>query len=278
MSMTAAVANMETRRPNRPPVTSPGYPWKLFWVLVLACLLGFGAALPYIYALFPGMVARGALPMPLPILVTVQLMQSTIIFGGIVALGILLAGKVGIEAPLLHGWLYRTRVPLPAGWLRIPLLWGLGIGVALFVLYLLVFRPFIPEWPLQQEAALPVWKRFLICFYGAINVELLMRFFLLSLFLWLFKKMTRDASPRPGAGLFWAANAVVAVIYGLGHIPAAKSLMTLTPIVLAAVLVPSGVFALAFGYLTWKRGIEAAMLAHFSSDFIARVLGPIILR
>ena len=54
--------------------------------------------------------------------------------------------------------------------------------------------------------------------------------------------------------------------------------MTLTPIVLAAVLLPTGGFALAFGYLTWKRGIEAAILAHFSSDFIARVLGPMILR
>ena len=209
-------------------------------MLVLACLLGFGTALPYVYALFPGMVARGALPMPLPVLVTVQLMQSTIIFGGIVALGILLARKAGIEAPILHGWLYRTGGQFPAGWLRTPLLWGLAIGVAMFVLYLLVFRPFIPEWPLQQEAALPVWQRFLVCFYGAINIELLMRFFLLSLFVWFLKKITGDASLRAGAGIFWAANFIVAAIYALAHIPAAKSLMTLTPVVLAAVLLPNG--------------------------------------
>ncbi len=239
MNMTAAVATMETSRPNPHPVHSPRYPWKLFWVLVLACLLGFAGALPYIYALFPGMVARGPLPMPLPVLVTVQLMQSTIIFGGIVALGILLARKVGIEAPILHNWLYRTGGQLPAGWLRIPLLWVLAIGVAMFVLYLLVFRPFIPEWPLQQEAALPVWQRFLVCFYGAINIELLMRFFLLSLFVWLLKKITREASPRAGTGIFWTANVIVAVIYALAHIPAAKSIMTLTPIVLAAVLLPT---------------------------------------
>ena len=269
---------MENRRNNLSPVAPPRYPWKLFWLLVTACLLGFAAALPYVYALFPNMVARGPLPMPLPILVTVQLMQSTIIFGGIVALGILLARKVGIEAPILQGWLYRSGVQFPAGWLRIPLLWGVAIGVAVFVLYFLVFRPLIPEWPMQQEAALPVWKRFLVCFYGAINIELVMRFFLLSLFLWLLMKITRDASPRPGAAIFWTANIIVALIYALGHIPAAKSLMTLTPIVLAAVLLPTAGFALAFGYLTWKRGIEAAMLAHFSSDFIARVLGPMILR
>lgn len=273
----AAFASMETSRTNRYPVNSPGYAWKLFWVLVVACLFGFGAALPYVYALFPSMVARGPLPMPLPILVTAQLMQSTIVFGGIVALGILLSRKAGIEAPILHGWLYRTGAAYPAGWLRTPLWWGLAIGVLVFFLYFLVFLPFIPEWPLQEEAALPIWKRFLMCFYGAINIELLMRFFLLSLFVWLSKKVTGNASPQASPGIFWTANLIVALIYAAAHIPAAKSLMPLTPIVLTAVLLPTGLVALAFGYLTWKRGIEAAMLAHFSSDFVARVIGPMIL-
>ena len=271
------VATMETSRTNPNRVSSPGYPWKLFWLLVVACLFGFAAALPYVYALFPGMVARGALPMPLPVLVTVQLMQSTIVFGGIAALGILLSRKVGIEAPILQGWLYRSGAPYPAGWLRTPLWWGLAIGVLVFFLYFLIFLPLIPQWPLQEEAAVPIWKRFLMCFYGAINIELFMRFFLLSMFLWLFKKITGDASPQAGRGTFWTANVIVALIFAAAHLPAAKNLMALTPIVLTAVLLPTALAALAFGYLTWKRGIEAAMLAHFSSDFIARVIGPMIL-
>ena len=275
----AAAASMETSRTNRPAVNVSGYPWKLFWVFLVACILGIVAALPYIYALFRHLIVRGGvLPMPLPILITVQLMQSAIVFGGIVALGILLARKVGLDAPILLGWLYRTGEQGRADWLRTPLLSGFAIGAVVFLLYFLVFLPFIPEWPLHEEAALPVWKRFLICFYGAINIELLMRFFLLSLFLWLFKKIGRDTSPRPGAGIFWTANVVVALIYAGAHLPAAKSLMPLTPIVLTAVLLPTALAGLAFGYLTWKRGIEAAMLAHFSSDFVAHVLGPMVLR
>ena len=269
---------METSRTNPHPVNSPGYPWKLFWLLVIGSLLGIAAALPYIYALFRDLVAPKSMPMPMPILITVQLMQSAIVFGGIVALGILLARKVGIEAPILQAWLYRTGAPRPAGWLRIPLSCGLAIGGLVFLLYFLVFLPLIPEWPMQEEAALPVWKRLLICFYGAINIELLMRFFLLCLVLWLVKKIARDASPRPGPGIFWTANVIVALIYAAGHIPAAKSLMPLTPLVLTAVLLPSGLAGLAFGYLTWRRGIEAAMLAHFSSDFVAHVVGPMALR
>ena len=266
---------METT-PSRQTI-APGFPWKLFWVLVVACLLGFAAALPYVYALYRELIARGPLPMPMPVLVIVQLMQSTIVFGGIVALGLLLAPKVGMEAPILHGWLYRTGTRNPAGWLRIPLLWGIGVGAVIFFLYFLVFLPRIPEWPLQAEAALPIWKRFLICFYGAINIELLMRFFVLALFLWLVRKVARDRSPRPGPGIFWTANVIVALIYGLSHLPVAKNLMPLTPIVWMAVLVPMGISSLVFGHLAWRRGIEAAMIAHFSSDFIAHVLGPMIL-
>jgi hypothetical protein len=255
--------------------TSPGFPWKIFWLLLLACLLGFGAVLPYVYAVFGNLVAQ--VSMPLPVLVIVQLMQSTIVFAGIVALGILLARKVGIESPILRGWLYRAG-GYPAGWLRTPLLWGFVVGLLMFLLYFLIFLPLIPEWPWRQEAALPVWKRFFVCFYGGINVELLMRFFLLALVLWVFKKAGRDASPQSGAGIFWAANIIVALIYAGAHIPAAKSLMPLTPLVFAAVLLPTGLSALAFGYLAWKRGIEAAMLAHFSADFVAHVLGPMFYR
>lgn len=265
--------------PTRTRLTAaPGYPWKLFWVLVVACLLGFAAALPYVYSLYRGLIARGPLPMPLPVLITVQLMQSTIVFGGMVALAILLARKVGLGAPLLRNWLYRTEVRPPSGWLFIPLVWGIVVGLLIFFLYFLVFVPQIPAWPLQAEAALPVWKRFLICFYGAINIELLMRFFVLALVLWFCRTVARDRSPRPGPGIFWTANIIVAVIYGLSHVPVARSLMALTPIVWVAILVPLGISSLVFGQLAWKRGIEAAVIAHFSSDFIVHVVGPMILR
>ena len=113
---------METSRTNRYPVKSPGYPWKLFWLLVVGCVLGIAAALPYIYALFGDLAAPKSMAMPLPALVTVQLMQSAIVFGGVVALGILLGRKVGIEAPILHAWLYRTGVQPLTGWLSTALL------------------------------------------------------------------------------------------------------------------------------------------------------------
>ena len=256
---------------------TPGYPWKIFWALTLACLLGFAAGMPYIYTLFRDLVARTPLIMPLPVLITVQLMQSTFIFGGIVALGLLLARKVGIETPVLQRWLYRRDAALPQNWLRFPLLLGLGIGGLVCLAYLFIFLPRIPDWPVQAEAAVPFWKRFLVCFYTGIDIELVMRLFLLSLFLWLLQLVVRTAA-RSGAALFWIANVIVAGVYAAGHLPAAKSVMQLTPIVITAVTLPTGLSALAFGYLAWKRGLEAAILAHFSADLVLHLVGPMLFR
>ena len=70
---------METT-PSRQTI-APGFPWKVFWVLAVACLLGFAAALPYVYALYRELIARGPLPMPMPVLVTVQLMLGPMNLG-----------------------------------------------------------------------------------------------------------------------------------------------------------------------------------------------------
>jgi hypothetical protein len=40
----------------------------------------------------------------------------------------------------------------------------------------------------------------------------------------------------------------------------------------------NGVASLLFGYLCWKRGLEAAMLAHFSTDIMLHVVGPMFFR
>ena len=40
----------------------------------------------------------------------------------------------------------------------------------------------------------------------------------------------------------------------------------------------SGVAAISFGYLYWKRGLEAAMFAHFCADFLLYVVGPAFLK
>jgi hypothetical protein len=43
-------------------------------------------------------------------------------------------------------------------------------------------------------------------------------------------------------------------------------------------LVLNGIAGIAYGYLYWKRGLEAAMLAHMSTHLIMQIPGVMLLK
>jgi hypothetical protein len=263
--------------PSNPTVPS-AYPWKIFWLLLAACVLGVGALMPYQFALLSKIISTKPLPVSFPVLIAASFVQGAVLFGGAVFLGLLLARKVGLEAPILERWLYSANIKLPRGTLFVPLLAGAGLAGVVVFLFRTIFLPRIPQSPLALDAVIPIWKRFLASFYGGINEELLMRLFFLALIIWLLKKTSRTKSLRPTPIFFWSANIIVALFFGVAHLPVFKIMMEITPMVLVTVLSANGILALLFGYLCWKRGIEAAMLAHFSADITLHVFGPMFLR
>jgi hypothetical protein len=205
-------------------------------------------------------------------------MQNVILFAGFISLGLLLAPKVGIEMSILRGWFYGPAAPLPKHVARTAFLAGV-VGTALLLLiFCTFFLPQIPEWPIGVEAAIPIWKRLLACLYGGINEEIVARLFALSLILWLLRKVSRQESPQASPVIFWIANVIVAGLFAAGHIPTAKAFLPMTPLVLGAIFSMNGPLSLVFGYLCWKRGFEAAMLAHFSADLTLHVIGPMLVR
>lgn len=249
------------------------YPWRIFWVLLFASIAGMIGVLPYIFSLFGKLLELEDLTMPLPVFAAVQVMHSGIVFGMAIVLGLLLAPKVGIELPLLGEWLYHKRPPTAAS-LYHPALVGLVVGAVTVLLLFFLFLPRMPGWP--SEAGLPVWMRFLACVYGGVNEELLMRLCVLSLVLWLLQKITR-ADARSSTAVFWTGNIVVALLFGAAYLPAAAKLIDLTPFAIFAIMSMKGGAGLVFGYLCRFRGLEAAMLAHFSADFVLHIIAPLFL-
>src|SRR5204863_9009786 len=107
--------------PSRRATTNrPRFPWKIFWLLLLASVVGVAALLPYLLALFQKIISARSLPMALPVLITVQIMQNVILFAAFIWLGLVLAPKTGIELPILQRWLYGRVAPLPKNPARIP--------------------------------------------------------------------------------------------------------------------------------------------------------------
>ena len=249
------------------------YPWRVFWVLLVAAICGVLALLPYVLVLFER-VAKNApdAEMSRVAFVTVQMLHLSLIFGLAIGFGLLLARRVGLRLPLLSRWLEGEPTSPPAGSLRVAVVVGVAIGAyTVLALYGFVL-PRIPQWP--SEAAMPVWTRVLICFYGAINEELLMRLFVLGLLLWIVQKVTRGEGEPRGAR-FWIANVAAALVYGAAYLPAAGMVVPLTGFVVTSIVAVKAVAGVAFGELFRRRGLEAVMLAHFVSDILIHVFGPV---
>ena len=119
------------------------------------------------------------------------------------------------------------------------------------------------------------YKAFLIACSAGIIEELQYRLGLMTLFLYLGTIFTRET--YPGRGVFWAANLLAVVPFGLLHLYNVIALGgSLTPAVVGIVLVWNGVAGLGFGLLYWKKGLAAAITGHITMDIFLKVLAPLI--
>jgi hypothetical protein len=262
------------RADQSPPV---GFPWRLFWLLLIAAIVGVGAAVPLALEVFQPLMSAEPLPFSLPIIIVIGIGQNLILLSVAIGVGLLAARKVGLGAPLLQAWLYGEQ---PRQSVRGSLAFGALVGIAVGVVVLvplLIAAPHLPGLPLVSAGRAALWKRIIVGFYGGIDEEILTRLFLLSLFAWLGTKVFQKQQAGLSASIFWMANIVATILFGLGHLPSASLVMHITPAVVALALILNGIPALTFGYLYWRRGLESAMIAHFCADFVLYAIGPAFL-
>ncbi len=268
---------------DRPASSSQPYPWRLFWLLLTAAILSAVSIFPIASDMMGAAITKVEVPnIPLPLLIAAGVVQNLAILALIVWLGLKLSRRLGLRAPLLESWVARSEVNAESNTrvrqtLKSGLLVGSAVGIVLLI-SLLVLVPRLPNLPFVIVARLPAWKRFLACFYGGIYEELLTRLFLLSLVAWIANRSWRKSAPELSNSAFWFANILVAILFGLGHLPSTSLFMPITPLVVTAALLLNGVAGIAFGYLYRKQGLEAAMIAHFTGDFVIYVLGPALLK
>lgn len=229
--------------------------------------------LPYLSEVLRPFLALHPLRLPLPL---VALLQGTINFGIAAGVGLLLARKIGLGAPVVEAWLYGRAPGSKPGLFTVSCLTGLALGLITFAVIRSPLGAALSALPVATEGGMALWKRLLACLYGGLCEEILMRLFLLSLLAWLLGKFLKAPSGLPSSGAFWIANLLVAVVFGAAHLPLAAQLTTLTPFLVTTVIALNGIVALGFGYLYWQRGLEAAIIAHFFTDFVLHVVGPVV--
>jgi len=245
---------------------------KLFLILLLACILANIAVLPYASSL--GLLRIAELPIPLPIGILLLIIQATLYSSIAIFVGLFLGRKVGLGAPFIEDWLNagslenRLRPTV-----KMSVVLGILVGISLFILDRFAFAYFIEPVTTFQEKA-PLWQRILVSFYGGIGEEVFMRLFLMTLIVWIIQKLIRKKNIRPSDKDVWLSIIIVSVVFGLGHLPMTATFMKITPLVVIRGIALNGIAGIAFGWLYWKKGLEAAIISHFSADIILHVILP----
>lgn len=252
-----------------------GKDWKLFLILLIACIFGTIAVLPYTITLQEELLQN--LPVPLYVLLAAQLIQSVVLFGVAIFVGLNLARKVGLGLPILEGWLEGREVK---SYLKSILGISIGLGILAGILIIGLDRLFsfagVPINVTQASINPPAWQGFFASFYGGINEEILLRLFIMTLIAWMIFKLKKTEEGKTTSIGMWLAIIIAAVIFGIGHLPAVMAITTLTSLVIVRTIILNCVGGIIFGWLYWKKGLESAMISHFSADIVLHVILPLI--
>ena len=251
----------------------------LFALSVCGALL----VLPYVAALEANALAAAAARAHVTIwqALAVSFAQSVVLLGVAVFAGLWASRQLGLRTPLFTA-LYSAEPVSDRTLQTLLFAFGLGVAIAIVIAVLdrFVFQNFASVSLLveraQAGAVHPVrWRGFLASFYGAFDEEILMRLGLLSLLALLFRTIARWGNPDTvalPAGVFWAANIVAALLFGLGHLPATAAIAPLTGALVVRAVVLNGAAGLVFGWLYRRFGLEWAMASHFGADLVLHVL------
>jgi hypothetical protein len=232
------------------------------------------ALLPYLRRLTPEAFAKTSLSFPM--LAALQGLQALVLLGLLSLAGLRLGHRFGLGSPMMQGWFGA-----PHTWTRTSLrplhsiLLGILVALAMLGASLLL-DPMLPSQlhpATAPGAATSMYEGLLASFYGGIAEELQVRLFLMTLLVWM---LTLGGRQRPRPALFWVAIVIAAIAFGAGHLPAADKVWGLSSIVVVRTVVLNALGGLVFGWLYWKRGIEMAILGHFSADIVLHVLAPLV--
>lgn len=249
--------------------------WKIYFILLSASALSIIAIMPFILTIQGDILKE--VPMPLSLVVLIIVAQSIFLFAILTFIGLKLSSKLGFKMPIIEKFVAKENIDFNLNSIiKTSAMLGSLAGIAIILLDFVFFKFGLES--LFKEISVPIWQGFLASFYGGISEEIVMRLFFMTFIVWLISKITKIKGRIIENNLIiWISIFIAALLFGIGHLPITSELMTITPLIVFRALLLNGVGGVIFGWLYWKKGLEAAIIAHFSADIIIYVCLPIIL-
>ena len=247
---------------------------RLFLILWLA---GFAGVLSFLLVDLSALLRQ--IPVPAgtevqqitPALKVLSLIQPMVLVSVAVLIGIVLAPKVGLSAPVAEaaagngqhlGSVLRPQI--------IPGLIGGFVGGVGIILIWFLLKPFLPPEFVARSAELnkllPLPTRLL---YGGITEELLLRWGFMTLLVWAGWRLFQRDRSKPHSVYFISAIIISGIVFGLGHLPLAFVIVhDLSAGLILYVISANFIFGAIAGYLYWKKGLESAMIGHMMAHVV----------
>lgn len=243
--------------------------WKVFWILFGASIIGAIAVIPFQFTL------QGISLSEVPLEgILVGFIINCVLFFIFTFIGLFLSKKIDFGAPILER---LTEKKDAITYLKSILGISIGLGILAGVLLLISDYLLSHFTGIGLDVSLPpVWQGFLAAFYGGINEEILMRLLFMSLLIWIFFKIKKTDDGKPTHLSIWIAIIIAAIFFGIGHLALTSGLTTITPAIVTRAILLNGIGGIIFGWLYWKKGLESAIISHFSADIIIYVIFPLI--
>lgn len=209
------------------------------------------------------------LELSLPLTVAISLLNPLILLVMAVAVGTLLAHRVGLRSLVAervrHGaaiWpQLRPHIPMAfvAGLIFAIVVLGLDALINPFAGTDLASGPAVGETPTLGALLAQLLLGLL---YGGLVEELMLRWGVMALFVWIGWRLAQRGQGTPQPALVWTANILAALLFGIGHLPALAAMVTLTPLIVLRTVLLNALGGVLFGWLLWRRNLETAMVAH----------------
>ncbi|WP_252735976.1 CPBP family intramembrane glutamic endopeptidase [Zobellia sp. B3R18] len=208
---------------------------------------------------------------PLETLKYLSLIQPTVLLLIAVFIGIMLYDKVNLQVPSISNAL---KIESPKISFREQIKFGVLFGIIAGILtttVTLVLKTSIPQEfvKMQEKVQFTPIARFL---YGGITEEILVRFGFMTLLVWLAFKITKNLNDLT----YWVGIVLASLLFAIGHFPTVFSVVANpSALFLTYIMVGNSIAGLFFGWLYWRKGLEAAIIAHIMTH-VVMMMGEMI--
>jgi hypothetical protein len=218
-------------------------------------------------------VPEGMPPPELPpaaLLKLAAIFQPAVLVSVAVIIGIWLAPKVGLHAPAAEAFADRESIwPALRPQIIPGIAGGIVCGIAIVATWIIA-KPLMPSEfvtkAVEFNKFIPHAVRIL---YGGFTEEILIRWGVMTFLVWLLWRIFQRGHGDVRPVFVIGAILISAILFGAGHLPIAAALSGgLTLSIIVYVIVANSLFGIAAGFLYWRRGLEAAMIAHMFAHVV----------